>query len=119
MKQPSELERAFATHWEIYFRLENQPVPELESEYQFDLKRKFKFDVALPAQKVAIELEGGTLNGGRHVRPQGYENDCIKYNLAAERGWIVLRFTSRMVKRDPHKMIAQIVRVLNMRGAKL
>ncbi|MCP3958180.1 MAG: hypothetical protein GY719_10045 [bacterium] len=35
---------------------------------------------------------------GRHVSAQGFENDCIKYNAAAQLGWTVLRGTGAMVK---------------------
>lgn len=47
---------------------------------------------------VALEVEGGTWIRGRHVRPQGYSLDCIKYSEAAILGWIVIRVTSDMIK---------------------
>lgn len=49
------------------------------------------FDFAIPARRVAIEVEGGAFNGGRHIRPEGYLRDMEKYNEAAVSGWCVIR----------------------------
>ncbi len=63
------------------------------TEYRFDRKRKWRFDVAFPAVKVAIEIEGGVWNYGRHNRAAGFLKDLEKYNSAAEQGWRILRYT--------------------------
>ncbi len=68
--------------------------PELIREYQFHTGRKWRFDFAHVATKTAIEIEGGTWNGGRHTRGSGYSKDCEKYNEATKLGWCVMRFTS-------------------------
>ena len=87
---------------ELETRLKNQiinfglPVP--ESEYKFHDFRKWRFDFAYPSKMVAIEVEGGVYNQGRHTRPKGFEGDCQKYNAAAMEGWVVLRFTGGMIK---------------------
>lgn len=60
-------------------------------EYKFNPDRKWRFDFAWPAQRVALEVEGGIWMKGRHVRARGYEADCEKYNEAALSGWTVLR----------------------------
>lgn len=59
-------------------------------------KYKCHFDfVLLPYRlKLAVEIEGGTWKYGRHNRPQGYADDCVKYNLAILHGWRVLRYTT-------------------------
>jgi very-short-patch-repair endonuclease len=71
------------------------PVPE----YAFDPGRGWRFDYCWPEARLAVEVEGGTRKpgGGRHNRAAGYERDCEKYNRAALGGWVVLRFTTRMV----------------------
>ena len=69
-----------------------------EEEYKFLPDRRFRFDFAWPAWKLAVEIEGATWSGGRHSRGKGFENDCIKYNLAVRDKWRVLRFTTQMVK---------------------
>lgn len=67
-------------------------------EYRFAPPRRWRFDCAWPAQRIALEIEGGTWTGGRHVRGRGYEGDCVKYSEAALRGWRVLRVTTAMLR---------------------
>lgn len=69
----------------------------LEREFRFAPPRRWRFDFAWPDKKIAIELEGGVYSSGRHVRAQGFENDCLKYNEAVLRGWRVLRFAGRQI----------------------
>jgi very-short-patch-repair endonuclease len=78
------------------------------SEYRFNPKRKYKFDFANIENKIALEIEGGTWNNGRHVRGEGYAKDCWKYNEAAILGWKVLRFTSDMIRLTPALVLDQI-----------
>lgn len=69
-----------------------------ESEVCFHPTRRWRFDRAWQSHLLAAELEGGTWSKGRHVRGDGFEKDCEKYNEAALLGWRVLRFTAAMVK---------------------
>ena len=71
---------------------------EFVREHKFHAVRKWRFDFALPAYKIGVEVEGGTWSGGRHSRGAGFEADCRKYNFAALDGWLVLRCTTGMVK---------------------
>ena len=87
----SYLEEVFA----IELASRNAPLP--EREYRFAPPRRYRFDFAWPDFMVAAEIEGGTWSGGRHTRPVGFENDCVKYNLATFAGWRVYRFTGGMV----------------------
>ena len=48
---------------------------------------------AIPACRLAIEVEGGVHNGGRHIRPDGFVRDMLKYNEAAAAGWLLIRVT--------------------------
>ncbi len=72
----------------------------LMREWQFDGKRKWRFDFAYPDPDVllAIEVEGGTWTGGRHTTGVGFERDAEKYAHAAIKGWRVIRATSDQVK---------------------
>lgn len=59
--------------------------------------RKWRFDFAFPARKLAIEIEGGIFVNGGHSRGAAYERDLEKYNTAAKMGWVVLRYSTAMV----------------------
>lgn len=67
---------------------------EVVKELRFHDKRRWRFDYAFPALKVAVEVDGGVWSGGRHINPAGYINDMEKLNTAASMGWLVLRITT-------------------------
>lgn len=89
----TELEETFAG------QLRQRGLPAPEQQYRFAAtKRKFALDFAWPERMIALEVEGGTYSGGRHVTPLGFERDAEKYNLAAEMGWRVFRATTKTVE---------------------
>ena len=66
---------------------------EVIAEHRFHPTRMWRFDYALPAHRIAIEIDGGVWQIGRHNRPKGYIADLDKFNHAAALGWRVLKFT--------------------------
>lgn len=81
-----------------------------EQEWKFHLTRKWRFDLALPLDMLAIEIEGGIFMpsrevgalgtrviGGRHNLPAGMEEDLIKYAEATCLGWRILRILPKWV----------------------
>lgn len=72
-------------------------LPEPTPEFTFARPRKWRFDLAWPDEKLALEIEGATWANGRHVRGAGYEADCLKYSTAAILGWRVIRVTPKMI----------------------
>lgn len=68
-----------------------------EYEFKFHPTRKWRFDLAIPHHRIAIEIEGGTWSGGRHSRGAGFRGDCEKYNEAQKLGYVVLRYTPDMI----------------------
>jgi len=72
--------------------------PVAEREYKFHPKRKWRMDFAWPDITLAVEVEGGIWNYGRHNRPQGFIDDTEKYNAAANLGWTVLRFAGEQIR---------------------
>lgn len=64
---------------------------ECVKEHKFHPTRKWRFDYAITAHKIAIEVEGGVWTGGRHTSPKGFLGDIEKYNAATVMGWRVLR----------------------------
>lgn len=73
-------------------------LPEPVREYQFAPPRRWRLDFAWPDRMLALEIEGGTWSGGRHVRGAGYAADLEKYNAAVLAGWRVLRVTTAMAQ---------------------
>lgn len=102
----STLERTFETHW---IQLGG---PDYITEYRFHDERKWRFDVAWPLFKIAIELQGATWSGGKHNRGQGYENDCEKLMAATLDGWRVFWLTSTMIKNNPHGHLMPIIQFI-------
>ena len=67
------------------------PIP--VTELRFDIGgRRWRFDVAWPAVKIAVEIEGGAFmpGGSRHTRGAGFRKDRLKYGAAFAQGWTVL-----------------------------
>jgi very-short-patch-repair endonuclease len=76
----------------IKLELKSEGIP-FVSEHRFDKVRRFRFDIALVNEKVAIEYEGIFSKKSRHTTVKGFTTDCEKYNLAIKNGWRVLRYT--------------------------
>ena len=64
-----------------------------ESEYKFHQTRKWRFDIAIVENKIAIEYEGIFSEKSGHTTHKGFLNDVEKYNTATTEGWTVLRYT--------------------------
>jgi len=85
----AELKRKFARTFEDAWRLCGGP--ELEKEHYFDPERQWRADYLHRPTMTLIELEGGAWTNGRHVRGQGFINDCLKYNRAGILGYRLVR----------------------------
>lgn len=107
----SDLEFAF----ECQLKMARFPIA--EREYKFHPDRRFRFDFAWPDYKISLETEGGVFSGGRHTRGTGFTSDCVKYNLAAIAGWLVLRVTGNMVKNG--EALQFLEQALKSRGCQL
>lgn len=82
-------------------RVKNLPAP--VQELPFDVAhggRGWRFDFAWPAEKIALEIEGGAFakGGSRHTRGAGFREDRVKYGTAFARGWTVLSVMPEQVK---------------------
>jgi very-short-patch-repair endonuclease len=82
----------------LFSQLDAADLPHPEREVRFHPTRRWRFDYAWDAAKVAVEVEGGVWGGGRHVRGRGYLDDCQKYNEAQLLGWLVLRFSPEQIQ---------------------
>lgn len=70
-------------------------LPKPEAEYVFAPPRKWRFDWAFVAEKVALEIDGGAWIGGRHTSGSGFIKDMEKKNAAALLGWRIFYCTPR------------------------
>jgi len=98
------------------------------TEYQFSL-RKWKIDYALPALKIALEVEGGVykkssyidketgnltvFKGGRHNSSIGFIKDMEKYNALAASGWLLIRTTPDLLFSEDN--ISTILKCIEIR----
>lgn len=62
--------------------------------------RRFRLDIALVPERIAIEFDGWEYHGKHH---RDFLRDREKRNLLAAAGWLLLAFTNRDIrKRLPH-----------------
>lgn len=109
---PTDLNRIRLVEKVVKPIVRKYPSTAYEFEYAFHPDRGWRFDLAWPSEKVALEVEGGVMNyrtradgsveyvGGRHTRGKGVIEDMHKYNAATAMGWSVVRVTWRMVDND-------------------
>jgi hypothetical protein len=71
---------------------------EFVTELVFHPDRKWRFDIAIPKMKCAVEYEGLISNKSGHTTIDGYTKDTEKYNQAQKLGWKVLRYTVKNYK---------------------
>ena len=88
----SELEDIFAA------QLDAAGLTGYVREYQAIPGRKFRFDFAFVRERLLVEINGGTYNGGAHGRGCGISRDYTKANLAVVNNWRVLSFDTKQVK---------------------
>lgn len=67
------------------------------AEYRFHATRMWRFDVARPDIKLAVEIDGGCWVKGRHSRGKGQIEDMAKSNAAVIDGWQVLHFPPEQI----------------------
>lgn len=85
--------------------------------------RDWRFDWAIPALKIAVEIDGGNWMArwskklkrcvavGRHTKSADYE----KRNAATEAGWTVFYYTSDMLRDDPEACVEQVAWTVRVR----
>jgi len=108
----SDLEEQFLAAWPRLCRANGIEPVLPERECYFHPTRKWRFDFAWLPQRVAVEIEGGLWQGGRHGTALGMIADMDKYNAAAAAGWLVLRFSGKHIQSDPQGMFETICEAL-------
>lgn len=79
-------------------------------EYRFHPERKWRFDFAVPDEKVAIELDGGTFQGIRtgHSSGVGLRAWREKNNAAMSAGWRVWHYAPEEVIKAGRKTLPDV-----------
>jgi very-short-patch-repair endonuclease len=83
---------------ELAFQMKALGLPAPERQFKFHPTRKWAFDFCWTGLMLALEVDGATWSGGRHVRGEGVENDCEKVCAAVALGYRVLRVTGNQVR---------------------
>lgn len=78
---------------ELAFQIKALGLPEPEREHRFDPVRRWRFDFAWPADRLAVEVQGAIYARGKHGRGTGIEKDHEKANAAVLAGWRVLTYS--------------------------
>lgn len=63
-----------------------------DREFMFHPSRKWRIDFAWPDRKLAVEIESSV-----HRIKSRFAGDLDKYNALNRAGWMLLRYTSKMV----------------------
>ena len=100
-KKYKDLSETFMSLWG-----DRKPIP--TREYHFHPIRKWRFDIAWPDIKLAVELHGAVFAAGRHSRGMGMSNDCEKNNSAQLLGWNILVYTGQDLKVKPLQIIDEV-----------
>jgi very-short-patch-repair endonuclease len=92
VKSRNDCQQVIKMHWDLkYFCIEKEI--QFEKEYRFHVKRKFRFDFALPEYKIGIEYDGLNSEKSGHTTLTGFTKDTEKRNLATSLGWQVFNYT--------------------------
>jgi hypothetical protein len=98
---------------ELALQLRAKRIP-FEREVTLIPGRRFRVDFLLPG-RVAVEVEGGSWNQGRHTRGAGFASLCEKHNEHELQGVLLLHVTGEQVRDG--QALAWIERALANRGA--
>jgi hypothetical protein len=82
--------------------------------------RLWRFDIAFPAAKIAVEIQGGTFIAGAHSRGASQTGDNLKLIYAQLEGWTVLFADAPMIRAGvAADLIRQAIGKLNERPTDL
>lgn len=68
------------------------PVGDMQREVKFHPHRTWRFDIAWPSQRIAVEIHGG---GFGHQSSAGRRQDYQKWNAAALMGWALFHMETQ------------------------
>jgi very-short-patch-repair endonuclease len=94
------LEAKFERHWRDFLKLRGLADDDMVRQWTPFTGRRFRFDFAWPAARLAVDVQGGQFVRGGHARPKVINQDCEKSRLAAAYGIRVCYFNTEDIQRD-------------------
>lgn len=102
--------------WGVREVLRGPGMPPFEQQYRVGLPfGTVRLDAAIPDLRIAVELDGAAFHGSAEAR----ERDLRRDAALAARGWVVLRFSYRRLRREPEACRREILAVCRERAALL
>lgn len=102
-----DLEGEFYAAW---LRLAPPNTPQPERQYRWSYPRRHKADFAWPAQKIIVEIQGGTFAKSRMGHTgASVEKDYERTNLAQRIGWVVLQYGTGAIEKRIVQIVEEIV----------
>ena len=112
-KAPTVRRRAGRMPDEVLWMAVKAQFPHAEREYQGAVPgRRYRIDIALEAEKIAIEIDGWQYHG---KFKSAHESDRERQNHMAVAGWLVLRFTAGQIFKDLEGVSATIEKAVQQR----
>ena len=108
-KPPSKWEASFAWHWRLLGG------PQIDEQAFLVPGEAWRFDFAHEPSRTAVELNGGTMSGGRHNRGPALETEYRKHNAAQSLGWVVLTYGTKRMERDMVGIVEEVMAVVRRR----
>lgn len=100
---------------EVLWLAVSSSYPEAQREFEGSVPgRRFRIDIALVNEKIAIEVDGWQYHG---KFKSAHQSDRERQNLLAVQGWLVLRFTSGQIFKDLYGVSATIDAAVKQRRA--
>lgn len=111
---PRRRARAGATPHDLLWAAVLSCYPAAQREYERAVPgRKYRLDIALPDQRLAIEVDGWEWHG-KHKGD--FQRDRTRQNLLTVNNWRILRFTAGEIRKDMDAVMETIANAIQERS---
>lgn len=93
------------------------PGHKILTEHRFTPERKWRFDIAVMPERVAVELMGGIwIRGARSHGMGGYAADAEKFLFAAALGWVVVPLPYDLIRAQLEWVLSALALTIEARS---